>query len=210
MDPVRQPGACRTILKYEYDRCAQVVETQQLLGVGSWIDRRNGEICFRLASRDQTCVADEDATEPDGRLFRYLGTLARPRYHVLWVQYYEGSSILLINAASGKRAFVDGVPIPSPDASYLAVGSADLDAGYNPNRLSLWLVRDDALEKVWSIEPTDWSPGPIRWVGRTTLQVLRTRVDPQTGEDITLDTVTVELEAGVWRLVESKQASNSR
>jgi hypothetical protein len=78
-----------------------------------------------------------------------------------------------------KRAYssVDDVPVPSPDGRFLAIASLDLQAHYVANRLTIWAVEDDSIQKTWSVEPTEWGPGIPTWLDDHTIEVSRFEVE---------------------------------
>jgi len=195
-------GACRGILNAH--ECSRIIETSQVKAAAGQVTRQGERLCFRT-STSEVCMADEAAGEGEqDKLFSYLGTLSRPSYHVVRVQYYEGSAVMLVNAATGTRQVVDALPVASPDGRYLAVSSADLGAAYNPNRLSVWAVVGDALESEWSIHPDTWMPGAVRWLDATTFEAPRVATDSKTGEERTIDTIVVQRDGAGWRLMSQK------
>jgi hypothetical protein len=200
MDVEPDRGIC-VDLESTYE-CAETIEKHQLNASRGIVSRRDAQICFRLTDGGETCVSNENPSEESNqKLFLYLGTLPQPAEHVLWVQYYEGSEVMLIDAASGRKHMLDAVPVPSPDGVYLAVASADV--AYGANRVSIWTRKRDTLEMVWSLEPdpNDWSPGRVQWVGSALLEVPRIRYEEYTGKERIIDTIRIGQRGGKWQVV---------
>jgi hypothetical protein len=144
---------------------------------------------------------ERSGEESQDTLFSYLGTLSLPAYHVLWVQYYEGSAVMLVSVATAEKQLVDAVPVASPDGRYMAVASGDLGAAYNPNRLSVWAFVGDSLELVWAVEPEDWMPGRVRWIATTKFEVSKIVVDKDTGQERVIGTAVIQWDGKGWRFV---------
>lgn len=180
--------------------CARSIEVTRMKAAGGLVVRDGARLCFRTLS-PEVCIADRGSGEgEEDALFSYLGTLSRPAYHVVSVQYYEGSAMLLVHATTGASQMVDGVPVASPDGRFVAVASADLGAAYNPNRLSVWVVAGDSLARVWSLEPEGWMPGAVRWIGSTKFEVQRIAFDSDAGRERVIDTATIERRGNTWHL----------
>lgn len=145
------------------ERCARAIEDRKLPLTATLVRRSGERLCLRLESGTEKCL-EPDVNDTDSSVsYSYLGTLPKPRFHVIWTQYYEGSSILLVHAKTGKTYFVDDIPTPSPDGRRLAVASLDLEAHYNPNSLEILRADGDQLVSEWRLEPDGWGPGLPTW-----------------------------------------------
>lgn len=174
-------------------RCARAIEANQLPGADG-ISRTARGLCFE--SPEAQCVPDDDDLA-----YSYLGTISRPPYHVLWAQYVEGNQVLLVHAATGKRVWVDAIPVVSPDGNRLAVASADLAVGYNFNRLTIFAASGDSLVVDWLVEPQDWGPSAAAWLSDSTIAVERIVFDSTgLGETIGDPILAIQQDQG-WGLM---------
>lgn len=191
-------GVCDTIGNTH--RCADAIEARQLARLGALGSRDARGICLRLAGGSDACVPhDTSGSWPSW--YAYLGTIADPPYHVLWRQYHEGNGVLLVNARTGRLVSVDDLPVPSPDAAYLAVASLDLEAMYNPNRVSVYRAAGDSLILEWALEPDGWGPGEPVWSGARLL-VPRVEIQRDAGyREIVTDTIVVERRGTSWTVI---------
>jgi hypothetical protein len=173
MPVVQMAGLCDTIGNSA--QCARAIESHQL-GLTPGVSRTRAGLCFQRTNAPPICQRD-DSTGQFPSWFYYVGTLSRPHYHILWRQFAEGNGIRVINAATGHASDLDDIPVPSPDARWLAVASCDLIAQYNPNELSIWRVDPDSLVEVWRLKPDGWGPAPPTWLNKQTVEFVRVRYD---------------------------------
>lgn len=203
--PVRLlSGPCDTIANTH--RCADAIEARQLARAGTlgWRDDRG--VCLRLPGGTDACIPhDTSGSWPSW--YGYLGTLRDPPFHVLWRQYHEGNGVLLVHARTGRLVSVDAAPVPSPDGRFLAVASLDLEAMYNPNRVSVYRTAADSLVLEWALEPRDWGPGKPVWAdGR--LLVPRVELNRDAGyEEVITDTIVVSRRGTTWTVLQGDTTS---
>ena len=136
-------------------------------------------------------VKERIVDDKDSERLYYLGLLERPSYYILFVQYYEGGAIRAVSTRSGWTGIIDNMPVPSPNALHVAVSSYGGLGRYDSNRLTIWRVVGDALEKEWSIEPDQWGPGEIRWLDNNRLSVAQLKGREHHGSPITTKTLIV-------------------
>jgi len=187
-------GVCDTIPN-SY-RCATTIERDRLAAGAGVVAGTADSICF--SGEGWTgCLPRMvgDSNYPGTAV--YIGTMANPPYHVLWVQYYEGNHVRLVHVRTGRRVELDDYPVPSPSGERLAVAAGDLEAHYGPNRLTVWRQDGDSLYREWTVEPSDWEPRHVEWVDETRLRL--ERAWPFT-PSYRIDTVTVASVDGVWRI----------
>ena len=176
-------------------RCSEAIQNMKLVAADGLVSVSEDSICF--SGRAWTgCVSRMMGDPSFPGTARYIGTYGSAPYHVLWIGYYEGSSVSLIHTQTGAIIEVDAVPVVSPDGSRLAVASGDLAVQYNPNRLSVWRYESSSLLREWSVEPDQWEPRSVEWVSNLALRVERAWPSAR----YRIDTVMVVLEGGEWHL----------
>jgi hypothetical protein len=82
-------------------------------------------------------------------------------YYVLFVQYYAGSAIGLVNELRGWSKIVSDIPIPSPDRRRLITPFATM---HDSAGVVVWSIEGDTLRQEWSIGSTLWNPHGVRWL----------------------------------------------
>ncbi|MDQ3618127.1 MAG: hypothetical protein M3374_05345 [Pseudomonadota bacterium] len=110
-----------------------------------------------------------------------------------------GYSVILVDASNGSQRRVDNRPLYSNSADVFATVSYDTDAGYLPNRVTVWNA--EQARSIYEFE--DFAPGEgptgIRWLGPYKLEVRYSREPYSPGQDGT-DTFNVwRDEKGVWK-----------
>jgi hypothetical protein len=114
--------------------------------------------------------------------------------HVVQYQLYEGHGYLLVNDATGLKTPIQGVPVVSPDRERFATGSMDLEAGYNPNEVQIWLLTPAGPRLEWSLSPR-WGPARLSWASSREVRILKQRyLEEPSGEAV------VQFVDGGWEL----------
>jgi hypothetical protein len=187
-------GICDTIPN-SY-RCAIAIEDSKFAAAGAVVNGDADSICFSGEGWNG-CVARTMGHPTFPGTAVYVGTMDEIPYHVLWVQYSEGSDVRLVHVRTGTRIQIDDNPTPSPQGEWLAVAAGDLEAQYGPNRFTIWRPDNDSLHLEWVIEPSEWEPRRVRWMDGTHLWLERAWLFPPPTR---IDTVRVAIVDGVWRL----------
>jgi len=189
-------GACRSIQNTQ--ECAQAIEVRQLRR-GAGRARRMGGVLQLRIDNGRWLPIPHDSTAEWPSWFQYLGYVRSINYYVLWQQHPEGNSIRLVNARNGKATSVDDMPIVSPDHKRFVTASLDLQAGFNPNRLTVWRLKSDTVVQEASFAADDWGPDSAAWLTTTSLRFARVAQS----EDGSLRAVardTVRFVHGKWRI----------
>jgi hypothetical protein len=143
--------------------CARAVE-QYRLGKGVPGVTRVGKR-LAIAVRNGTVV---DLTDmPDSGAEEYIGYtysehLACFGHHLVHRQMYDTDGYMLVNADTGARIDVPGVPVLAPDCQRLTVVSGLPFAG---SVLQIWRLNETGRAILeWGHQPdTDWTPGVVVW-----------------------------------------------
>jgi len=122
---------------------------------------RNGKIKRYINKQDE----DE--------MYSFIGSCPHTQYLLFRFEYRSGeiSGFLLVNVRNGSQCSVPGKPILSPDKKRFAVSCVDLEAQYNPNSFSIYRLDNDSCRVEYSIEPTDWGVGKIKWLNNSSLSL---------------------------------------
>ncbi len=151
-------------------------EAAALAAAGGRVSRTGPTLTIRLPGGAPQVVLADDSTEGESyRSFRYHGPLAGAPFHLIRVGYYEGGSWLLIHETTGRQRPLDGRPVVGPGGIRLAAGNFDLEAAFEPNMVEILRIDGDSLVSEWRVDPADWGPDSLAWVGDTVTLVQQWR-----------------------------------
>jgi hypothetical protein len=154
------------------DECAKAIEKSQ---AASGRFKRTGDLLVvKIANgRDvelRDAPADKVGTTPDDAVsrFAYIEFLASTGQHLVHVWGYEGTEFLLIDARTGSRTRLFGLPVPSPSGSRIACSPVHL--AVDVQRVEVWRRAGDGFIREWARDLT-WAPGPPQWLGEDAIRV---------------------------------------
>ncbi|MBL8985275.1 MAG: hypothetical protein JNJ80_03325 [Gemmatimonadetes bacterium] len=147
---------------------ADTGEAAALAAAGGRASRTGPTLTIRLPGGAPPVVLADDSTEGESyRSFRYHGPLTGTPFHLIRVGYYEGGSWMLIHESTGRQRPLDGRPVVAPGGIRLAAGNFDLEAAFEPNMVEVLRIDGDSLVSEWRVDPADWGPDSLAWVGDT-------------------------------------------
>lgn len=91
-------------------------------------------------------------------------------YGLLYDSFYEGGTYELVSLDTGTRTNVGGDVVLSPDKRRLAAFFSDLEAGFSPNVLSVYLVTPNGLIEEFKGQPEEWGPDDLKWTDGKTIE----------------------------------------
>ncbi|HEU0013288.1 MAG TPA: hypothetical protein VFQ45_06365 [Longimicrobium sp.] len=193
------------------DPCFARIEQRLLAGTGGRVVRDGLELTFHPRQGAPVTLYD-DTTDADVLVRqRYLTWLPGIGYHLLRIQYYEGGAYFLVSDRTGAHENIPGPPLVSPDGRRVVSASMDLEAAYDPNRIEIWRVTPERLEKEWEAsgdacdESTPWGPSDVRWVDARTLEWVK---NEHQQPDYRRTRMLLRHENGGWTLREMGPAPN--
>lgn len=154
--------------------------------------RQGASLCLPIRAKG-TCFVDRD-----GLGYVLLGH-ASDQWVVVETEATGGYAVVLVDAANGLLRRVDNRPLYSSSANLFSTVSYDTDAGYLPNRVSVWNA--EQTKPIYEFDNFASGHGPtgIRWLGPLKLEVRYSREPYSPGRDST-DTFNVwRDENGVWK-----------
>jgi hypothetical protein len=176
--------------------CAKAVE-QYRLGKGvRGVSRTGKRLSVELGNGTVLDLTDSpDPAADDYVAFTYTEFLGCFGYHLIRRQLQDGEKYLLVQAETGARIDVPGVPILSPECGRMVVVSGLPDAG---SVLQVWRWNENGrASQEWSYQPdSPWTPGTVVWKNTTQISM------PYTSEDDpgTLRTLKARLYTDAWRV----------
>ena len=137
--------------------------------------------------------------------YQFAGFMAGIGQHLVHVQYFEGDAYLLVDPLTGRQIRLDAVPVSSPDKTRIATASLDLEAQYNPNRVSVLKAVEGAWQVEYSTEPKSWGPAqPPVWLDNDTLRLVRC-LKPCSGESHQIVPALLRRAPEGWVLTDEKR-----
>lgn len=185
-------------------QCARGIERKVLNSRKTIAHRHENQLNLYLKGNTVSFVdnlTDDDTTSVS---YSYLGFEHKINGHILHVQYYEGDAYLLVNQHSGRRTFISGYPLLSPDGKHFLSLSEDMFAGYKPNNIELWQVQSDKYQRLAVYAP-DWGPHSGIWKNNRQAQIEKRCFSPVEKDPAALKpcgVAKVDNVDSVWRLVE--------
>lgn len=158
----------------EADDCAKAIERHQA-SQGRF--RRSGDLLTVPVSGGrqvelQDAPKEKVGTIPDAKVSRYgyIEYLPSIGQHLVHVSGYEGTEFLLIDAKSGAKTLIFGLPMPSPSGKRVAcrVVNWAVDA----QGVEVWARTASGFVKEWAHE-TKWVPGFPEWFAEDAFRVER-------------------------------------
>jgi len=186
--------------------CAPSAESTALATAAGRIERRGTELRVRIPGRADL-VLQNDPTEGERYVHhRYLGVLPGLPYDIVERSYYEGGAYLAIHHTTGDTTVLDDLPLIAPGRARLLVASADLEAGYSPNRLTIYRVDPTGLRVEWRQETADyenttgWAADSASWRDSLTIEAVRW-VPTRDRGPTRAGRVRISRAAGTWQIV---------
>lgn len=156
------------------DACAKAIERHQTVKGGF---KRSGDLLTvpvpggaQVELRD--APKEQVGTVPDDKVSRYayIELLPSIGQHLVHVSGYEGTEFLLIDAKSGAKTLLFGLPMVSPDGRRVACRWVNW--AVDAQRVEVWARTPKGFEKEW-FRDTTWVPGEPEWLTADTFRVKR-------------------------------------
>lgn len=165
--------------------CARAVEKRELARNPPSIRREGRKLSIVVANGKNVTFTDaRDSDDSQAVWYSYIGSLADVGEHVVEVQYYEGTSYLLVNSKTGSQTSSAGMPVASPSGDRVVATSVDLGARYNPTAVQIWKVTPGGLEveyeQMFDGKDDVWGPGEPTWRGDRRIRFQKMYVDGET------------------------------
>lgn len=184
-------------------------EAAALLASGGAATRSGSTLTLKPTAAAAIPFTDDSTEGDEYKSYRYLGHARGAPFHVLRIGAYEGGAYLLVHDASGRRRVVDGPPLIAPDSARLAIANMDLEAGFEANTVEVFRLAGDSLVSEWRIEPADWGPDSVRWIGPGQLGLVKLWRDSAASGRYLPERATVTRQGAGW-LIDPIERPRSR
>lgn len=132
--------------------------------------RRNGNILeIKPSAAPVKVFKNIDSDSDDFRIYQFTKYFPEIAYGLLETTYYEGGTYDLIDMKFGKLTNIGGDAIISPNQRRMAVAHADIEAGYAPNVLSVYLITPNGIIKEFDMRPAEWGAEDLKWDSNTSI-----------------------------------------
>ena len=144
--------------------------------------RTDSRLEIRLANGAFKTYFDDKQKVGEGTSYNIIQYYPDAALAVIHAQYWEGNTHYVLNLNNGQQTHIEGYPILSPDKKRIVVYALDLDAGYGPNILAIYLIQNDMLLLEFVVKPTDWGPSQVRWLNSKQVSFAKTWYDSKMNE----------------------------
>lgn len=163
---------CPESIRNSYE-CYRYRELQLSKRYGQYFYRKGKALNVRLTNGQVRSFTDvpEDASHDVGTVKAYalIQNFPTVNYWLVAVQFYEGSSYLLLNGKNGTVTTIEGEALLSPDRRRFVVSNFDIEAGYSPNVLSIYRLTGAHPVQEFLVKPTEWGATDVAWKNATTV-----------------------------------------
>ena len=150
--------------------------------------RRVGDTLFiRVASGAESTFVDNPVDNDTYVKFTYVGTVANGALHHIDVQGWESGGSMLVSATSGRKIWIPGPPVVSPDGRRFASSQMAMQICEGITVLEIYRVTDSIPVREWGIEPFNcatnvgWGASDQVWLSPDTLRFTRYELSPLKG-----------------------------
>lgn len=175
-------------------------ESKQIERFFTKVSRKNDDLNLKTLSGPPIILSNKKANQESRKVYWFLTYFQQIKYFLVQVRGWEGTSYLIINASTGDIHSLLGIPIISKDLKRFAVASLDLEAGYIPNRISIYQFFDNSIKKEWSKNFTASGPSDVKWINNAIITFFK-NFSKNGGQTIDKKLVTIKLVNGEWEIV---------
>jgi hypothetical protein len=156
------------------EECAAAIERYQAPRYKGRFKRIGRTLTITLENgKSVSLTSSPRETESGFKSYNYIEFIPRIGQHLVQVQYYEGGSFYLVDAKTGSKTEIGGVPILAPRGNLFACFHANLEIG---SSIEIWRVTGSGFHREWLLEPIEWLPDNITWLNDETIRIDKTDV----------------------------------
>ncbi|MFC0349150.1 hypothetical protein [Undibacterium danionis] len=170
--PVFAQTNCPIKIDSTFD-CAKYLEQEIRKKYPNRVRRVGNTLEIKPSAGPAKIFKNIDSDSDDFRSYQLIKYFADVDYSLLVTTYYEGGTYELIDMKTGKLTNVGGDAVLSPDQQRIAVAHADIEAGYAPNVLSVYLITPSGLIKELDLRPNDWGAEDLNWESNSSISFNR-------------------------------------
>ena len=169
--------------------CARAIERVQLGQAHAPATRHGETLTIAAGGRKLVRLRDRDTDTAEVEAYRYMEYVPQLKQHLVLVQHYESVSYLLIDASTGTRTHIVGVPLLSPHARRFVCVQNDMF----DHAIEVWRLTPQGLRRESVRGPEAWLPIEASWLEEHVLQIRQ-----EEGEDPALRPRILHMRNGEW------------
>jgi len=175
-------------------------EGKQIDRFSDKVCRNNGVLQLKLASGSLVTLTNSNDDNERLKLYWFITYFEQNEYFLVQARGWEGFDYLMINAFNGQILHLSGIPIISRDRERFVVTSLDLEAGFRPNRISIFRFEDGGIIQEWSKDYTASGPSDAIWINNTAITYFE-NISIHGGQTLHKKPVHLKLKKGEWKIL---------
>ena len=144
-------------------------EAKQIRRFSGKVSRSDGDLHLKLSSGSLITLTNSKRDNERRKLYWFITYYQHTGYFLVQVRGWESLVYLMINASNGEILRISGIPIISRDLKRFVVTSLDLEAGYRPNRITIFRFEDEGIKQEWSKDYKASGPSDALWINNTVI-----------------------------------------
>ena len=178
----------------------KIFESNQIKRFSDKIVRNDKELQLKIASGPPIILRNTGAGNENKKFYWFLTYFQQTQYYLVQVRGWEGFGYLMISASSGHIIPFMGIPIISKDLKRCVVTSLDLEAGYRPNRITIFRFVDNGVKQEWSKNYTTSGPSHAAWIDNTIIAFF-VNTSKNGGQSFSQKRVRLQLGKEGWKIM---------
>ena len=179
-------------------------EAKQIRRFSGKVSRSDGDLLLKLTSGSLITLTNSKRNNERRKLYWFITYYQHTGYFLVQVRGWESLVYLMINASNGEILRLSGIPIISRDLKRFVVTSLDLEAGYRPNRITVFRFEDEGIKQEWSKDYKASGPSDALWINNTAITYSE-NTSKDGGQTLNKRPVNLQLKEGEWRMLIQQQ-----
>lgn len=144
---------------------------QVVLKQDTAVKRMGDSLLLPVENGERVALVNNKSDGDDYADYTYDAFLPEINCYGIWGGYYEASDYVLVNRTTGVSLHVWGKPVISPDKKMLVCPSFDIEAGFIPNGMQLFVHDNGKLENIGDVALDKWGPNRVMWLDNGVIAV---------------------------------------
>jgi hypothetical protein len=183
-------------------------ESNQIQRFSDRVVRNDRELQLKIASGSPVILRNTMSSSENRKAYWFLTYFQQTRNYLVQVRGWEGFGYLMISASGGNMMPLADIPIISTDLKRCVVASLDLEAGYRPNRITIFRFVDKGVKQEWSKNYITSGPSHAAWPDNRTVTFFE-NTTKDGGQSFSRNPVTVQLGEDGWEMMTQENSTSS-
>lgn len=173
-------------------------ETDRIRKNASAISRSGDSLIFKCSnSKAAYLINNNDGDDVDNyAVYTFIQDMPKINQWLVMASYYESYGYVFIDKTSGDSTMLYGMPVVSPDNTYILTFNQDIEAGFTYNGFQLFEMNGSKPIAVGEKELIHWGPDNVKWKNSTTLLVQQSTIKPDSsnsGQQLVTEYVQIRM-----------------